>query len=174
LYSYTRPVRVLHDSYKSALALHILFYFLRSLYIYSSPYLTRDTHYRLIKYITFGVLLCVTHSDHLAVLILSVVVEKLLWPQNRVLFVVFGLDRLYPCIYRHLLAKWPYPFSCGQLYQVRALAYFTQSGASIRCSEKINTTYSLWKASKQPPLLYRKTSHCLHPNLDKWLVLPLL
>jgi hypothetical protein len=25
----------------------------------------------------------------------SVVVEKLLWPQNRVIFVVFALDRLY-------------------------------------------------------------------------------
>ena len=70
LYSYTRPVRAMHDSYKLALALRILFYFLRSLYIYSSPYLTRDTHYRLIKYITFGVLLCVTHSDYLAILIL--------------------------------------------------------------------------------------------------------
>jgi len=28
-------------------------------------------------------------------LISSAVVEKLLWPQNRVLFVVFALDRLY-------------------------------------------------------------------------------
>ena len=53
--------------YKSALALRILFYFLYSLYIYSSPYLIRDTYDRLIKYITFGVLLCVTHSDHLAI-----------------------------------------------------------------------------------------------------------
>ena len=58
----------MHNLYKSALALRVLFYFLRSLYIYSSPYLTRDTHYRLIKYITFRVLLCVTHSDRLAVL----------------------------------------------------------------------------------------------------------
>jgi len=57
----------MHNSYKSALALRILFYFLRSLYVYSSLYPTRDTHYRLIKYITFGVLLCVTHSDHLAI-----------------------------------------------------------------------------------------------------------
>jgi hypothetical protein len=66
-YSYTRPIRAMHDLYKSALALRVLFYFLRSLYICSSPYLTRDTHYRLIEYITFRVLLCVTHSDHLAV-----------------------------------------------------------------------------------------------------------
>jgi hypothetical protein len=57
----------MHDLYKSALALRVLFYFLRSLYVYSSPYSTRDTHYRLIKYITLGVLLYVTHSDHLAV-----------------------------------------------------------------------------------------------------------
>ena len=57
----------MHNSYKSALALHILFSFLHSLYICSSPYSTRGTHYRLIEYITFGVLLCVTHSDHLAV-----------------------------------------------------------------------------------------------------------
>jgi hypothetical protein len=67
LYNYTRPIRAIHNLYKSALAWRILFYFLRSLYVYSSPYSTRDTHYRLIEYITFGVLLCVTHSDHLAV-----------------------------------------------------------------------------------------------------------
>jgi len=67
LYSYTRPIRAMHNLYKSALALRVLFYFLRSLYVYSSPYSTRDTHYRLIEYITFGVLLCVTQSDHLAV-----------------------------------------------------------------------------------------------------------
>jgi hypothetical protein len=70
-YSYTRPVRAMHDLYKSALALRVLFYFVRSLYVYSSPYSTRDTYYRLIEYITFGVLLCVTHSDHLAVPTLS-------------------------------------------------------------------------------------------------------
>jgi hypothetical protein len=57
----------MHNLYKSALALRVLFYFLHLLYIYSSPYLTRDTHYRLINYITFGVLLCVTYSDYLAV-----------------------------------------------------------------------------------------------------------
>ena len=67
LYNYTRPIWAMHDLYKLALALHILFYFLCSLYVYSSPYLTRDTHYRLIEYITFRVLLCVTHSDHLAI-----------------------------------------------------------------------------------------------------------
>ena len=67
MYSYTRPVRAMHNSYKSALALRVLFYFLRSLYIYGSPYSIRDTHYRLIEYITFGVLLYVTHSDHLAI-----------------------------------------------------------------------------------------------------------
>jgi hypothetical protein len=49
LYSYTRPVRAMHDLYKSALALHVLFYFLRLLYVYSSPYLTRDTYYKLIN-----------------------------------------------------------------------------------------------------------------------------
>jgi len=70
LYSYTRPVRAMHNSYESALALRVLFYFLRSLYVYSSSYLTRDTHYRLIKYITFKVLLYITHSDHLAILTL--------------------------------------------------------------------------------------------------------
>ena len=69
-YSYTRPIRVLYNSYESALALRVLFYFLRSLYVYSSPYLTRDTHYKLIKYITFKVLLYVTHSDYLAILTL--------------------------------------------------------------------------------------------------------
>jgi len=69
-YNYTRPVRVLHNSYKSALAWRVLFYFLRSLYIYSSPYSTRGTYYKLIKYITFRVLLYVTHSDHLAILTL--------------------------------------------------------------------------------------------------------
>jgi hypothetical protein len=69
-YNYTRPIRAMHDSYKSALALRVLFYFLRSLYIYNSPYLIRDIHYRLIKYITFKVLLCVTYSDYLAILIL--------------------------------------------------------------------------------------------------------
>jgi quinol-cytochrome oxidoreductase complex cytochrome b subunit len=68
LYNYTRPVRAMHDLYKSALALCVLFYFLRLLYVYSSPYLTRDTHYKLINYITFRVLLCVTYSDYLAVL----------------------------------------------------------------------------------------------------------
>ena len=67
LYSYTRPIRAIHNLYKSALALRVLFYFLRSLYIYNSPYLTRDTHYRLIKYITFKVLLSVTYSDYLAI-----------------------------------------------------------------------------------------------------------
>jgi len=48
LYSYTWPIRAMHDSYESALALRVLFYFLRLLYVYSSPYLTRDTHYKLI------------------------------------------------------------------------------------------------------------------------------
>ena len=67
-YSYTRPIRVLYDLYELILALRVLFYFLRSLYIYNSPYLTKDTHYRLIKYITFKVLLYVTYSDHLAIL----------------------------------------------------------------------------------------------------------
>ena len=74
-YSYTRPVRVLYNSYESALALRVLFYFLRSLYLCSSPYSTRGTHYRLIEYITFGVLLCVTHSDHLAVPTKGVVIS---------------------------------------------------------------------------------------------------
>jgi len=68
LYSYTWLIWAMHNLYKSALALRVLFYSLRSLYVYSSPYLTRDTHYRLIEYITFRVLLCVTHSDYLAVL----------------------------------------------------------------------------------------------------------
>jgi hypothetical protein len=63
----------MHNSYKSALALRVLFHFLRLLYVYSSPYLTRDTHYRLIKYITFGVLLCVTYSDYLAILTSSLI-----------------------------------------------------------------------------------------------------
>jgi hypothetical protein len=67
LYNYTRLVRDMHNSNKSALALRVLFYFLYSLYIYNSPYLTRDTYYRFIKYITFRVLLCVTHSDYLAI-----------------------------------------------------------------------------------------------------------
>jgi hypothetical protein len=70
LYSYTRLVWAMHNSYKSALALRVLFYFLRSLYIYSSPYLIRETYYRLIKYITFKVLLCLTHSDYLGILTL--------------------------------------------------------------------------------------------------------
>jgi hypothetical protein len=74
LYSYTRPIRAIYNLYKSALTLRILFYFLRSLYICSSPYLTRDTHYKLIKYITFGVLLCVTHLDHLAILTFSILI----------------------------------------------------------------------------------------------------
>jgi hypothetical protein len=69
LYNYTWLIRVIYNLYELALALRVLFYFLRSLYVYNSPYLTRDTHYRLIKYITFGVLLCVTHSDYLAILI---------------------------------------------------------------------------------------------------------
>jgi hypothetical protein len=68
LYSYTWLIWAMHNLYKSALVLRVLFYFLCSLYVYSSPYLTRDTHYRLIEYITFRALLCVTHSDHLAVL----------------------------------------------------------------------------------------------------------
>jgi hypothetical protein len=63
----------MHNLYKSALALRILFYFLRLLYIRNSPYLTRGTHYRLIKYITFRVLLCVTHLDHLAILIVILI-----------------------------------------------------------------------------------------------------
>ena len=70
LYSYTRPVRAMHNSYELALALHILFYFLRLLYVYSSPYLIKDTHYKLIKYITFKVLLYVTPSNYLAILTL--------------------------------------------------------------------------------------------------------
>jgi hypothetical protein len=69
-YSYTRPVWAMHDLYKSALALRVLFYFLRLLYIYSSPYLTRDTDYRLINILLFRVLLCVTYSDYLAILTL--------------------------------------------------------------------------------------------------------
>jgi hypothetical protein len=67
LYNYTWPIRAMYNLYKSPLALRVLFYFLRSLYIYNSPYLIRGTHYRLIEYITFGVPLCVTYSDHLAV-----------------------------------------------------------------------------------------------------------
>ena len=70
LYSYTRPVWAIYNLYKSALALRILFYFLRLLYVHSSPYSTRGTHYRLIKYITFKVLLYITHSDYLAILTL--------------------------------------------------------------------------------------------------------
>jgi hypothetical protein len=54
LYSYTRLIRAIYDLYKSALALRILFYFLRSLYVYSSPYLTRDTHYKLINILFLG------------------------------------------------------------------------------------------------------------------------
>jgi hypothetical protein len=50
----------MHNLYKSALALRVLFYFLRSLYIYSSPYLTRDTHYRLINILLLGYY-CVSH-----------------------------------------------------------------------------------------------------------------
>jgi hypothetical protein len=49
LYNYTRLIRAMHDLYKSALALRVLFYFLCLLYIYNSPYLTRDTYYRLIN-----------------------------------------------------------------------------------------------------------------------------
>jgi hypothetical protein len=60
----------MHDLYKSVLALCILFYFLRLLYVYNSPYLTRDTHYKLINYITFRVLLYVTYLDYLAILTL--------------------------------------------------------------------------------------------------------
>jgi hypothetical protein len=60
----------MYNLYKSALALRVLFYFLCSLYICSSPYLIRDTHYKLIKYITFRVLLCVIYSDYLAILTL--------------------------------------------------------------------------------------------------------
>jgi hypothetical protein len=59
-YSYTRPVRAMHDSYESALALRVLFYFLRSLYVCSSPYSTRDTHYRLINILLLGYY-CVSH-----------------------------------------------------------------------------------------------------------------
>jgi hypothetical protein len=70
LYSYTRPVWAIYNLHESALALRVLFYFLPSLYICSSPYLTRDTHYKLIKYITFKVLLYITHSDYLAILTL--------------------------------------------------------------------------------------------------------
>jgi len=51
----------MHDLYKLALALHILFYFLRLLYIYNSPYLTRGKYNKLIKYITFRVLLYVIY-----------------------------------------------------------------------------------------------------------------
>jgi hypothetical protein len=54
LYSYTRPVRAIHNLYESALALCVLFYFLRLLYICSSPYSTRDTHYRLINILLLG------------------------------------------------------------------------------------------------------------------------
>jgi hypothetical protein len=54
LYSYTRPIRAMHDLYKSALALRVLFYFLRLLYVCNSPYLTRDTHYRLINILLLG------------------------------------------------------------------------------------------------------------------------
>jgi hypothetical protein len=49
LYSYTRLIRAMHDSYESALALRVLFYFLHLLYVYSSPYLTRETYYKLIN-----------------------------------------------------------------------------------------------------------------------------
>jgi hypothetical protein len=62
----------MHNLYKSALASRVLFYFLYSLYIYNNPYLTRDTYYKLIKYITFKVLLCVMHSDYLAILTLII------------------------------------------------------------------------------------------------------
>ena len=70
LYSYTRPIRTIYDLYKLALALRVLFYFLCSLYICNSPYLTRDIYYRLIKYITFKVLLYIIYSDYLAILTL--------------------------------------------------------------------------------------------------------
>jgi hypothetical protein len=60
LYNYTRPVWAMHNSYESALALCVLFYFLRLLYIYSSPYSIRDTHYRLINILLLGYY-CVSH-----------------------------------------------------------------------------------------------------------------
>jgi hypothetical protein len=44
----------MHNLYKSALALCVLFYFLRLLYIYSSPYLTRDIYYKLINILLLG------------------------------------------------------------------------------------------------------------------------
>jgi hypothetical protein len=50
----------MHDSYESALALCVLFYFLRLLYVCSSPYSTRDTHYRLINILLLGYY-CVSH-----------------------------------------------------------------------------------------------------------------
>jgi hypothetical protein len=65
LYNYTWPVWATHDLYKSALALCILFHFLRLLYIYSSPYLIRDTH--LLNILLLGYY-CVLHmSDYLAI-----------------------------------------------------------------------------------------------------------
>jgi hypothetical protein len=60
LYNYTRLIRAIYNLYKSALALRVLFYFLHLLYIYSNPYLTRDTHYRLIN-ILLLVYYCVLH-----------------------------------------------------------------------------------------------------------------
>jgi hypothetical protein len=59
-YSYTRPIRAMYNLYKSALALRVLFYFLRLLYVYSSPYLTKDTYYKLINILLLGYY-CVLH-----------------------------------------------------------------------------------------------------------------
>jgi hypothetical protein len=50
----------MHDSYKSALALRVLFYFLHLLYVCSSPYSTRDTHYKLTNILLLGYY-CVSH-----------------------------------------------------------------------------------------------------------------
>ena len=50
----------MHNSYKSALALRVLFYFLRLLYIYSNPYSTRDTLQTYLIYYFWGTIMCHT------------------------------------------------------------------------------------------------------------------
>jgi len=96
-YSYTRPVRAIYDLYKSALALRVLFYFLRSLYVCSSPYLIRDTHYRLINILLLGYY-CVSHIritwlyQHQGTLKLGAIAIEIAYT-SAIAFVLIGMPR---------------------------------------------------------------------------------
>jgi hypothetical protein len=93
--------------YKLALALCILFHFLRLLYICSSPYLTRDTH--LLNILLLGYY-CVSHiSDHLAIPTIIILATNPVVTTIITIAVILGIlalfARNYTIIYKSIFKR---------------------------------------------------------------------